>query len=473
MGLRHLAGSTIVQMAAMIAAVQFATFSVGIYLLHDFTSRTIIEDARQAALVQRDDLLDDFNDRGLAGMVEAIGEHMSDTSAPGFVVFVRRPDGERLVGNLRAWPTVLSDAEQWRVVTLYREYGRQPELMGVTTVPFGNGYVLLTGHVLMAERQLTEASERSVAYALMLDLAFSVVLAVVFSRLLAQRVDTFASAARRVETGELGARVRRSRSGDAFDRLAGSINAMLDRIQTLVRELRMVTDSMAHDLRTPVSRLKATLERGAAQSSDPAAKALFADAIDEADGLHAMLNTALEISRAEAGIGREQFSRFAIDKMLTDIAEIYGPLAEDHGVAIATRVPAGMTVEAHREMLMRAVTNLVDNALKYGTNARVITLAAEAMADGRLRLTVADDGPGIAEDQRALAVRRFGRLDPARTRQGAGLGLSLVETIAHLHGGTLELQAVEPHGLAAVLDLPVLAALPFSSSEGNRQAQPD
>lgn len=460
MGLRHLAGSTIVQMAAMVAAVQFATFGVGIYLLHDFTSRTIIEDARQAAVVERDGLLHDFNDRGLGGMAEAIGERMADASAPGFIVFVRRPDGQRLIGNLRAWPTVLSDNEKWRIVTLYREYGREPELMGVTTVPFGNGYVLLTGHVLVAERQLASASERSVIDALVLDLAFSLVLAAVFSRLLAQRVDTFAKAARRVETGELGARVARNRSGDAFDRLAGSINAMLDRIQTLVSELRMVTDSMAHDLRTPVSRIKATLERGAAVSADRASAALFEDAIEEADGLHAMLNTALEISRAEAGIGREQFSRFAIDGMLADIAEIYGPLAEDHGVAIVSRSPESLFIEAHREMLLRAVSNLVDNALKYGTGATSIVLSAERAGGSVLRLTVTDDGPGIPAEQRALAVRRFGRLDPARTRQGAGLGLSLVETIAHLHGGQFDLREAEPHGLAAVLELPVLSASP-------------
>jgi len=203
--------------------------------------------------------------------------------------------------------------------------------------------------------------------------------------------------------------------------------------------------------------MKARLEQGLGQTSDAGSRAAIADAIEEADSLHRLLDTALEISRAEAGIGRGQFTRFALRPMLDDLAEVYGPLAEDRGFTIAVDAPPVLEIFAHRELLVRALSNLVDNALKYATGGSAIHIRAGETGGNVLTLTVSDDGPGLTESEMADAARRFVRLDPARGGAGAGLGLSLVETIAHLHGGAMNLESRPPHGLLVRLVLPVVA----------------
>jgi len=212
---------------------------------------------------------------------------------------------------------------------------------------------------------------------------------------------------------------------------------------------------MAHDLRSPVSRMKARLEQALGRTPDIEAQAAIASAIEEADGLHRLLDTALEISRAEAGIGRDRFTSFDLRPMLDDLAEVYGPLAEDHGFTVKVDAPAALVVFAHRELLMRALSNLIDNALKYAAGGSSIRIEAAVDAAAGIELSVADDGPGLTDAQMVQATRRFVRLDPARGGSGGGLGLSLVETIAHLHQGRMRLARALPHGLAVSLTLPI------------------
>lgn len=449
--------STIVRLTLMLVFTQVAALVLGLTVIHRFTSATILSDARTAAEVARDDLVDDYRQLGLSGLIEAINYRLKARDDRNFIVLLKAPDGKKLAGNLHEWPATVADTAHWRQRSLIREGTTVAEPMGVVTARLPGGYALLTGEVLEAQRQLAQASETAFLYALAVGILIAGLMAALVAWILARRIDVFSSAANAFVAGKLDTRVVHGRTGDAFDRLAVSINAMFGRIADLVRELRMVTDSMAHDLRSPVSRMKARLEQGLGRISDAAAQAAIADAIEEADSLHRLLDTALEISRAEAGIGRDQFTRFALRPMLDDMAEVYGPLAEDHGFAIAVDGPVGLDIFAHRELLMRACSNLVDNALKYATGGSVIRIAASETGSNMIELTVSDDGPGLTEDQMIDAVRRFVRLDPARGGTGAGLGLSLVETIAHLHGGTMHLAPNSPNGLRVRLTLPVAA----------------
>lgn len=448
---------TIVRLTLMLVLAQVAALVLGLTVIHRFTSATILSDARTAAEVARDDLVDDYRQQGLPGLVEAIDYRLKARDDRNFIVLLKGPDGRRLKGNLREWPATIADTSRWRRIWLARAGATAAEPMGVVTTRLPGGYALLTGGTLEAERQLARASETAFFYALAVGILIAGLMAALVAWILARRIDIFSRAANEFVGGKLDTRVEHDETGDAFDRLAVSINAMFGRIAGLVRELRMVTDSMAHDLRSPVSRMKARLEQGLGRTTDTDAQAAIADAIEEADSLHRLLDTALEISRAEAGIGRDQFTHFAIGPMLEDMAEVYGPLAEDRGFAIAVDVPAEIDIFAHRELLVRALSNLVDNALKYAAGGSTIRIGAHHVDGNAIDLLVTDDGPGLTDDQMAEAARRFVRLDPARGGTGAGLGLSLVETIAHLHGGTMLLESGSPHGLRVRLTLPVVA----------------
>ena len=171
----------------------------------------------------------------------------------------------------------------------------------------------------------------------------------------------------------------------------------------------------------------------------------------EAETLLAMLTTALQISRAEAGIGRERFVDTDVSAMLVDLVELYGPVAEDKGMVLSWNAPSELIVSLHRELIGQALGNLIENAIKYAQGGRKIALVATPATDG-VTLSVADDGPGIPEARRADALKKFGRLDPARTISGSGLGLSLVEAVARLHGGDIALNDNAP-GLKVVLTI--------------------
>ena len=448
-------GSTILRLTLMLALAQVAALALGLTVIHRFTSATILSDARTAAEVARDDLTDDFRQLGLPGLIKAIDYRLTVRDDRNFIVLLKAPDGRALAGNLREWPATVADTAHWRQRSLMRAGSTVAEPMGVVTTRLPGGYALLTGEVLEAQHQLAQASEAAFLYALTIGLLIAVLMAAFVAWILARRIDAFSRAANAFVGGKLDTRVERDQTGDAFDRLALSINTMFGRIAGLVRELRMVTDSMAHDLRSPVSRMKARLEQALGRTPDIEAQAAIASAIEEADGLHRLLDTALEISRAEAGIGRDRFASFDLRPMLDDLAEVYGPLAEDHGFTVKVDAPAALGVFAHRELLMRALSNLIDNALKYAAGGSSIRIEAAVDAAAGIELSVADDGPGLTDAQMVQATRRFVRLDPARGGSGGGLGLSLVETIAHLHQGRMHLTRALPHGLAVSLTLPI------------------
>lgn len=448
--------STIMRLALALLVVQVAALALGLTVIHRFTEATILADARTAAEVARDDLVDAFRLQGEAGLRDVIQRRLDERVDRNFIVLFQHEDGRRIVGNLRDWPPTVSAKEKWRRIWLYRQGAATAEPMGILVTPLPGGYRLLTGEVLEAQHKLATASKEAFLYALALGLLIALLVAATAVWILARQIDVFTHAANAFVGGRLDTRVERDRTGDAFDRLAHAINAMFARIEALVGELRMITDSMAHDLRSPVSRMKAVLERALGRTDDPQAVAALAGAIEEADSLHRLLDTALEISRAEAGIARGQFTRFALQPLLDDLAEIYGPLAEEEGFAVLVEMPTPIDVLAHREMLLRALSNLIDNALKYAEGGSAITLSAKR-DEGTLQLSVTDDGPGIAAERIPEATKRFVRLDPARGGSGAGLGLALADTIARLHGGTILIKGNYPHGLIVRLCLPILA----------------
>lgn len=430
--------STTARFVILLALAQLLATSGVLYFLRTATSQALESEQQAGVRELRDSLLAEYQHGGRAKLVQAIDDRLDFSHGGVAVILLIGKDGKVVAGNLDAWPPTIDENADWKVLNLYRRRSRQPETMGFTASPLPDGSHLLSGRVIEGGVKLRRINDSGIIAALALALPLSLLLAAVLGRIIDRRIAGIADTAQAVSLGDLSQRVATRGSDDSFDRLAGGINAMLERIEQLVAELRMVTDGLAHDLRSPVTRLLSVIERTAADTGDPDCQAALEKVSVEARALLGMLTTALQISRADAGIGRERFALLDIRGLLDDMVEIYGPLAEDYGISLICKAPAGVKVTLHRELVSQAIGNLIENALNYATGASRIEIAAEL--HGRtLVLSVADDGPGIAPDQRALALRRFGRLDPSRHVAGSGLGLSLVEATAKLHGGTVEL----------------------------------
>jgi signal transduction histidine kinase len=407
--------------------------------------------AEQKALVAelRDDLVSAWRAGGDAGLRRIIDVRLQQAHASPPVILLATASEDPIRGNLGDWPTVMPAETDWRAIELYRTGSDRPELMGVSSTTLPNGERLLAGHVISASVRLARVNEEAITAALVIGVVFALLSALLIGRVLSNQIQGVVVTAREVGEGRLGRRVPTSGSGDAFDALGQSVNAMLDRIEALVSQLRMMTDGLAHDLKSPVTRIKVVLERAIIETDDETALAALERVSGEAETLLGMLSTALLISRAEAGIGRDRFVDTDLAALLEDLAEVYGPLAEDRGFEIAVEAEPGLHALLHRELTGQALGNLIENATKYAEGGRRIVVRA-AREGGEIALSVADDGPGIPEARREEAMRRFGRLDPARHITGSGLGLSLVEAVARLHQGRFVLEDAEP-GLRAVI----------------------
>jgi signal transduction histidine kinase len=256
-----------------------------------------------------------------------------------------------------------------------------------------------------------------------------------------QRIDRMSRASRKIMEGDLGQRLPVGSSGDEFDRLSQSLNTMIARIEKLDEGLRQVSDNIAHDLKTPLTRLRNRAEAALAGAGRPEDyRAAMEEVIAESDQLISTFNALLMIARVEAGSSVAELQEVDLSRIAADSVELYEPLAEDSGVTLTGDIAPDITIKGNRELIGQAIFNLLDNAIKY----------ASGPVDAKIRVTlaggpkgpvveVADNGPGIPPEKREEAVRRFARLEQSRTRPGTGLGLSLVEAVMGLHGGRLEL----------------------------------
>jgi signal transduction histidine kinase len=313
---------------------------------------------------------------------------------------------------------------------------------------------VVSGRIAGEGFAIRQTLERSLFIALIVAGLLGLLCGLVTAHYVGRRISEIAAVANRISARDLTQRVPVSGAGDPFDRLGSQINAMLDRISSLMEELRLLTDSLAHDLRSPVSRLRAAAH-AAAESSDPVEQEeLFGSVIRQADALMRILTAVLEISRSEALTGRKQFSWFDVGELAAELTEMYDPLAEEGGAALEYERPTRpVPLFGHRQLLAQAMSNLVENAIQYGSAGGEIRVKVQP-GERQIRVEIGDRGPGIPAERRAEARRRFGRLDSSRSAEGAGLGLALAEAIAHLHEGKLRLEDNGP-GLLTILELPV------------------
>lgn len=419
------------------------------------TQDQLAAEVRAALTSQSDSIAADLQANGVAVTARDIDAELRLPGAN--AVLLVTADGKRLAGNLAIWPAIppeaLRDQRAPARIALRRMGDREASLFAVKVHRLDGGYRLLVGRSLQADERLTTTLRTSLFAAFALALGLAMLTAIILTRVIARRVQAIADVATAVAAGDLSRRVDEKPAGDpgdSFDAMVRALNAMLARNELLIDEIRMVTDGLAHDLRSPLTRLKARIDRLARGGLDQDVE--IAAIGTEADALLVMLDNCLEISRVEAGIGRDAFTLFDVAALARDLAEMYEPLAEETGVRLTAEAPAPLPLLAHRNLLSRALANLIDNALRYGASGGSIEITARETPDG-IAISVGDHGPGIATSQHAEALRRFGRIDAARAAGGVGLGLPLAAAIARLHGGTLALVGNNP-GLRVVMTLP-------------------
>lgn len=423
------------------------------------TARQIHEDLNARDLARltqlRDDLVELAEEGGPDMLAHAIASRAGDFQARGDAVLLADRQGEPIAGNLSDWPDALLVPSAEQVMPLRRMRDRIEQPFMVIAQMVGTDRKLLVGRTVEGSEALRQSISSALFTALGVSLPLALAGAWLAMLVIDSRIDRINRTAARVIGGQIGARVPLDGSGDRIDRLAGNVNAMLDRIQGLVGELRSLSDTLAHDLRSPITRLRARIDRARIDHDGETVPADVLTAIGrEADLLLSMLNSVLAISRAEAGLGQEHMEPLDLGGLIEDLADLYGPLAEEQERTVRAEIVSPAVIMAHRELIGQALANLIDNALKHGAGDVVLRLTREG---GEVHLAVWDAGPGIAEADQAQALSRFGRLDAARSTPGAGLGLSLVSALAHLHGGTLSFARAEGR-FAVVLNLPARRA---------------
>ena len=430
------------------------------YRTHDEADATL----RQQVVEQGKVLSDVYRSGGRPALDGAIRDTVTYAD-PQTAVALLDSDGRQVEGNLEIVPTdLLKSREGYRDALIRLSGQTTPHEAAIVVHQLPDRQLLITGRIAGEGLAIRDTLERSLLIALIVAGLLGLLCGLILANYVGQRIGEIARVADRISGRDLSQRVPVSRADDAFDRLGRQINAMLDRISTLMEELRLLTDSLAHDLRSPVSRLRSAAH-SAAQAADPSEQEeLLGSVIRQSDSLMRILTTVLEISRSEAQTGRRQFAWFDVGELADELAEMYEPLAEERGATLAYDRPAWpVPLFGHRQLLAQAISNLVENAIRYGASGGEIRMRVEP-SERTIRVEVADRGPGIPPERREEAVRRFGRLDTSRSEEGAGLGLALAKSIAHLHNGQLQLEDNKP-GLLTVLALPVHSQIRGEASE--------
>jgi signal transduction histidine kinase len=393
---------------------------------------------------------------GVASVVEAV-KARSRPEGPG-LYFVADMKGRKRAGNLSRLPPEL-EAENGGTFRYQREGGEE-RLAVALPVRFHGGTSLIVGRDI--EEQRVFANRMRTVFLLGFGLISAAGLAggLGAGRLLLNRIDAINAASRSIMAGDLSRRIPLAGSGDELDGLAQNLNMMLDRIEQLMSGLREVSDNIAHDLKTPLNRLR---NRAEAALRDPRGTESYREGlertIEEADELIKTFNAMLLVARLEAGALEGETETFDLGSLVRDVAEFYEPVAEEEGLELRVQAGEGPALLANRHLVSQAVANLIDNAIKYGRPdpavSESLSIDVSVCTVGpHAEITVADHGPGISAADRERALKRFVRLEASRTKPGTGLGLSLVAAVARLHAGTIRLEENAP-GLRAVLVLPL------------------
>ncbi|MCY4470368.1 MAG: HAMP domain-containing sensor histidine kinase [Thiotrichales bacterium] len=382
---------------------------------------------------------------GVRGLRVLVGERLARNPASSSIYLLADPGFRVLVGNLSDWPRAARGTEPWIEFELYTT--GEADRRGVHRARarhfrLRRGFHLLVGRNMRDFEEMRSAIFRTVAWGIVIAAGLAFFIAWRLRGSVVARIESINRTSRRIMEGELSERIESHGSGDEFDDLAANLNAMLERMETLMDDVRRVSDNVAHDLRTPLGRLRTRLEELRDAGGNGASSALAEAALGEADQMLATFNALLRIARIETGQRRHAFQRVDVAAIGDDVADLYAPIAESRDITFRHSGIAA-PVDGDADLIFQSLANLLDNAMKYTPGGGAVTLQVTS-DDDTVTVLVADTGSGVPPAEREAVLRRFYRLEPARSTPGSGLGLSLVAAVAQLHEAVLTLEDNAP-----------------------------
>ena len=452
--LRLLFRSTAVRLSALYILLFALCAALLVIYVTALSERLLNQQTRDAVQQEVADVQRVYNRGGINPMLRMLERRARQPGASLYVI--AGPNGEILAGNVASVQPGIFDSEGWTDFPFryerYSESGDSVKHLAAAHIFFlDNSMRILIGRDLGEPTKFRLLVRNALMVALAIMGGGAVIIWFAIGRNALKRIDRMSAATKKIMAGDLSQRLPQGRSGDEFDRLSGSLNAMLGRIEKLNEGLRQVSDNIAHDLKTPLTRLRNKATDALDSGDENSRRGALEGIIAESDQLIRTFNALLMISRVEAGSIAAEMSDVDVSAIAEDSAELYEPVAEDEGLTLTAEIEPGLSLQGNRELIGQALSNLIDNAMKYasgkdGERKLMIRLFRQ---DGDIVLAVADNGPGVPAEKRAEVVKRFVRLDESRSKPGTGLGLSLVEAVMELHGGTLVLSDTDAENRSA------------------------
>jgi signal transduction histidine kinase len=457
MKIRTLFRTSVLQLTLAYTAL-FAVSAIALVAFLYWSTFGYIEQQTNAVIeAEIDGLVEQYEQGGLSALKDVIDERVMSRNEERSVYLLANLIGQPYAGNIPVPAAELDRfTNQWVDFTVRDQTTRRQYPVRAMIIRFGLGFRLLVGRDTTELTRVKEVFKRALFYGLPLVLGLSLLGGLLVARGSQRRLAELNRTTRQIIAGDLTRRAPLKGSNDEHDELAQNINAMLDQIESLLEGMRHVGDSVAHDLRGPLTRLRNRLET-VATSARPDRDDL-AECVQQVDHVLDTFNALLRIARVESGAHRSAFAAVDLGKIVRDVAELYQAAADDRNIALSCDCRTTVEVFGDRELLAQALTNLLDNAVKYTPPGGSVTLRL-ARTDDTAVVSVADTGPGVPEADRERVLQRFARLDQARSQPGNGLGLALVKAVAMQHHGKLSLGDNAP-GLIVTLELPALVREP-------------
>ena len=448
--LKRLVRSVTFRLALLYTAI-FAVSVSGLFYYVFWTTSGFAQRQLEAAIQAEIAGFQDSYDRsGTAGLVMAINRRLDPSRRDGAIYLLVDQVGTPIAGNLGSWPRRVAVDDLWVNFNIRDMEGAPEDIAEARALQFltRDGFRLMVGRDIRESQQFRRQLLQSLNVGLAVTVFLGLLGGFVFGRGVMRRIEGITSTCRSIMSGDLTRRVPVGNANDELGRLAQNINSMLDQIERLMRGMQQVSDNVAHDLRTPLTRLRSRLEAALRKLEDPQQIDVIESAIADADQLLATFSALLRIARAEAGLQRN-FIPLNLAAIGEDVAEMYGPLAEEKGLSFTAQFEPGLWAKGERNLIAQALANLLDNAIKYSPEGGAVTVVS-VLLKGKPAFLVSDTGPGIPDEFKSKVLERLFRMEQSRTSPGSGLGLSLVQAVARSHNLEMKLEDNHP-GLRVTL----------------------